>query len=127
MSKLVGKKHSFRLPKLHAIDISLLANQLLQDIVNYSSLLLTIITVLIIDFYDKLHASLQTSHFLSCKCAALGILILSGIVLLPILLPVAITDNNLKISANSSTSNGTFSDLDKLSMGNIKVSTGLCH
>ncbi|KAJ9691099.1 hypothetical protein PVL29_013323 [Vitis rotundifolia] len=54
---------------------------------------------------------------------ALGILVLSGIVLLLVLLPVAATDNNLKLSANSSTSNGTFNDLDKLSMGNVKANS----
>ncbi|KAL9269236.1 CSC1-like protein [Drosera capensis] len=42
----------------------------------------------------------------------LGILVLSGIILLPVLLPVAITDHT--------TSNGTFSDLDKLSMGHVE-------
>ena len=49
----------------------------------------------------------------------LGILVLSGLVLLPVLLPVAATDDNGKSAAT--TSNGTFSDLEKLSMGNVKV------
>uniref|UniRef100_A0A7N0VHY1 CSC1-like protein ERD4 n=1 Tax=Kalanchoe fedtschenkoi TaxID=63787 RepID=A0A7N0VHY1_KALFE len=47
----------------------------------------------------------------------LGILVLAGVLLLPILLPVAATDNGL--SRASTTSNGTFNDLDKLSIGNV--------
>ncbi|XAR72512.1 hypothetical protein NMG60_11019179 [Bertholletia excelsa] len=47
----------------------------------------------------------------------LGILVLSGIVLLPVLMPVAVTDNSAK---TNSTSNGAFNDLDKLSMGHVK-------
>ncbi|GMH24882.1 hypothetical protein Nepgr_026725 [Nepenthes gracilis] len=45
----------------------------------------------------------------------LGILVASSIVLLPTLLPVAITDHRVK--SDNSASNGTFSDLGKLSMG----------
>lgn len=52
---------------------------------------------------------------------ALGILVISGIILLPILLPLSATDHELKLHSKSSTSNGTFSDLDKLSMGNVRV------
>ncbi|GMY38011.1 CSC1-like protein ERD4 [Fagus crenata] len=48
----------------------------------------------------------------------LGILVLSGLVLLPVLLPVAATDDNWKSTAT--TSNGAFSDLEKLYMGNVK-------
>ncbi|KAL9224948.1 hypothetical protein vseg_000924 [Gypsophila vaccaria] len=48
---------------------------------------------------------------------ALTILLVSGIVLLPILLPVAITDHSVK--KNNTTSNGTFSQLDNLSMGHV--------
>ena len=50
----------------------------------------------------------------------LGILVLSGVVLLPVLLPVAATEDGAKTSSKT-TSNGTFSDLDKLSMANIEV------
>ena len=53
--------------------------------------------------------------------SVLGILVLSGILLLPALLPVAATDHNLKLSAQSN-SKGTFTNLDKLAMGNIQVS-----
>ncbi|MQM13916.1 hypothetical protein Taro_046843, partial [Colocasia esculenta] len=49
----------------------------------------------------------------------LGILILSGVVLLPLLLPVARTDNNLKLSSKGKL-NETFNDLDRLSMANVK-------
>lgn len=53
--------------------------------------------------------------------AVLGILVFSGLILLPVLLPVAATDNGVKVNEHASTSNGTFSQLDKLSMGNITV------
>lgn len=47
-----------------------------------------------------------------------SILVLSGILLLPVLMPLAYTDHGaLK---NSTTSNGTFNDLDRLSMGHVK-------
>ncbi|KAE8669770.1 CSC1-like protein ERD4 [Hibiscus syriacus] len=52
--------------------------------------------------------------------AVLGILVLSGIVLLPVLLPVAATDGGLRKNGNTTTSKGTFNDLDKLSMANIE-------
>lgn len=57
---------------------------------------------------------------------ALGILLISGLVLLPILLPVAVTDHGKTGKNSKTTSNGTFSDLDKLSMGNIRVSLNNC-
>ncbi|KAK6150094.1 hypothetical protein DH2020_017619 [Rehmannia glutinosa] len=52
----------------------------------------------------------------------LGILVLAGILLLPVLLPVAATAKAV-IKANNSTSQGTFDDLDKLSMGHIEESS----
>lgn len=58
-----------------------------------------------------------------CFCLVLGILILAGVVLLPVLLPVAATDNGLSMA--STTSNGTFNDLDKLSIGNVTVSNSM--
>lgn len=42
---------------------------------------------------------------------------LSGVILLPVLLPVSATD-----IGSVSTSNGTFNDLDKLSIGHVQVS-----
>ncbi|KAM7500534.1 hypothetical protein LguiA_024948 [Lonicera macranthoides] len=49
----------------------------------------------------------------------LALLVLAGLPLLPILLPVAATDHIAK-TENSTTSNGTFSDLDKLSMAHVR-------
>ncbi|KAG7963347.1 hypothetical protein I3843_09G114200 [Carya illinoinensis] len=46
-----------------------------------------------------------------------GILVSSGVVLLVLLLPVAATDHNVKVST---TSNGTLNEFDKLSIGNVK-------
>lgn len=68
-------------------------------------------------------SGVDSAVYLVFLSTALGILVLSGIVLLLVLLPVAATDDNLKLSANSSTSNGTFNDLDKLSMGNVKANS----
>ncbi|CAL5410186.1 unnamed protein product [Camellia sinensis] len=47
----------------------------------------------------------------------LGILVLSGVVLLRVLLPVSATDNSVK--TNDTISKGAFNDLDKLAMGHI--------
>lgn len=47
----------------------------------------------------------------------LGILVISSFFLLPVLLPVAATDNSLR--AVNSTSAGTFNDLDRLSIGHV--------
>ncbi|XP_023891850.1 CSC1-like protein ERD4 [Quercus suber] len=60
----------------------------------------------------------DTAVYFVFLSTVLGILVLSGLVLLPVLLPVAATDEGVKIA--STTSNGTFSDLDKLAMGNVK-------
>ncbi|KAL3522732.1 hypothetical protein ACH5RR_015566 [Cinchona calisaya] len=47
----------------------------------------------------------------------LAILVLSGLLLLPVLLPVAATDHSV-LSANE-TSQGSFNDLDRLSLGHV--------
>lgn len=60
----------------------------------------------------------DTAVYFVFLSTVLGILVLSGLVLLPVLLPVAATDNGVKTA--STTSNGTFNDLDKLAMGNVK-------
>ncbi|KAK4589079.1 hypothetical protein RGQ29_019903 [Quercus rubra] len=60
----------------------------------------------------------DTAVYFVFLSTVLGILVLSGLVLLPVLLPVAATDVGVKIA--KTTSNGTFSNLDKLSMGNVK-------
>ncbi|EYU19153.1 hypothetical protein ABFS82_13G178300 [Erythranthe guttata] len=55
----------------------------------------------------------------------LGILVISGVILLPVLLPVSATAHTVikaavAAAANSTTSQGSFDDLDKLSMGHIE-------
>ncbi|GMY37715.1 CSC1-like protein ERD4 [Fagus crenata] len=60
----------------------------------------------------------DTAVYFVFLSTVLGILVLSGLVLLPVLLPVAATDDNWKSTAT--TSNGAFSDLEKLYMGNVK-------
>lgn len=48
---------------------------------------------------------------------------LSAVILLPVLIPVAVTDDGIKNAAKNSTlSAGTFSELDNLSIGNVNVS-----
>ena len=54
-----------------------------------------------------------------CNLTALGILVLSGLILLPVLLPVAATDSNVKTQKTNG--NQTFSEIDNLLMGNVKV------
>lgn len=66
-------------------------------------------------------SGVDTSVYFVFLTTVLGILALSGLILLPVLLPVAMTDNNASSNTNATTSNGTFSDLDKLSMGNVKA------
>ncbi|KAI6703400.1 hypothetical protein NL676_012536 [Syzygium grande] len=69
---------------------------------------------------DVIAASgVDTAVYFVFLSTVLGILALSGIVLLPVLLPVAATVKTSHKSLNT-TSNGTFSDLDKLSMGNVE-------
>ncbi|KAL8470693.1 hypothetical protein ACS0TY_033314 [Phlomoides rotata] len=54
-----------------------------------------------------------------------GILVFSGLILLPVLLPVAATAHTV-MKAIDTTSNGTLNDLDKLSIGHIEVE-GIFH
>ncbi|KAF8030753.1 hypothetical protein BT93_D0056 [Corymbia citriodora subsp. variegata] len=63
-------------------------------------------------------SGVDTAVYFVFLSTVLGILVLSGIVLLPVLLPVAATAKTPTTSSNT-TSNGTFSDLDKLAMGNV--------
>ncbi|KAJ4844207.1 CSC1-like protein erd4 [Turnera subulata] len=64
-------------------------------------------------------SGVDTAVYFVFLSTVLGILVLSGLVLLPVLLPVAATDNSVKMSqANDNTT--TFSELDKLAMGNVK-------
>lgn len=65
-------------------------------------------------------SGVDTAVYFVFLSTVLGILVLSSLILLPVLLPVAATDTG-GIKLNSTTSNVTFSDLDKLSMGNVKA------
>lgn len=60
----------------------------------------------------------------SVSVPVFGILVLSALVLLPVLLPVAATDKG--VMRTNTTSNGTFGDLDRLSMGHVQVSRSTC-
>ncbi|KAL5773956.1 hypothetical protein ACOSP7_011513 [Xanthoceras sorbifolium] len=65
-------------------------------------------------------SGLDTAVYFVFLSTVLGILVLSGIILLPVLLPVAATDDNIKSSSSkNSTSKGTFNHFDKLSIGNV--------
>ncbi|KAK9267613.1 hypothetical protein L1049_010044 [Liquidambar formosana] len=64
-------------------------------------------------------SGVDTAVYFVFLSTALGILVFSGVALLPILLPVAATDDSV-MSVGSTTSNGSFHDLDKLSMGNVR-------
>ncbi|KAG1348174.1 putative CSC1-like protein ERD4 [Cocos nucifera] len=63
-------------------------------------------------------AGVDAAVYLVFLSSVLGILVLSGIVLLPVLIPVAGTDHN--VNAHAENSNGTFNNLDKISMGNVQ-------
>ncbi|KAL9673683.1 hypothetical protein QQ045_029944 [Rhodiola kirilowii] len=62
-------------------------------------------------------SGVDTAVYFVFLTTVLGILTLAGVLLLPILLPLAATDNGLNKA--STTSNGTFNDLDKSSIGNV--------
>ncbi|KAK3432734.1 hypothetical protein EUGRSUZ_D00260 [Eucalyptus grandis] len=63
-------------------------------------------------------SGVDTAVYFVFLSTVLGILVLSGIVLLPVLLPVAATEKTPNTSSDI-TSNGIFSDLEKLSMRNV--------
>ncbi|XP_043688546.1 CSC1-like protein ERD4 [Telopea speciosissima] len=63
-------------------------------------------------------SGVDTAVYFVFLTSALAILVLSGLMLLPLLLPVAATEH-VKATTDT-TSNGTFNNLDKLSMGNIE-------
>ncbi|MBA0694581.1 hypothetical protein Goari_004863 [Gossypium aridum] len=65
-------------------------------------------------------SGIDTAVYFVFLGTVLGILVLSGVVLLLVLLPTASTDDEVKKNAKSTTSKGTFNDLDKLSMANIE-------
>ena len=55
--------------------------------------------------------------------AVLGILVISGLVLLPALLPVAVTDHGLQHLPPEIAKSKNYTDLDKLFMGNVDVNS----
>ncbi|CAK7350162.1 unnamed protein product [Dovyalis caffra] len=61
-------------------------------------------------------SGVDTAVYFVFLSTVLGILVLSGLILLPVLLPIAATDVKLQTTK----SNQTFSELEKLSMANIK-------
>lgn len=63
-------------------------------------------------------SGIDTAVYFVFLSTVLGILVLSGLVLLPILLPIAGTGKGVR--STNTTSAGTFNDLDKLSMGHIR-------
>ncbi|KAG2290987.1 hypothetical protein Bca4012_006926 [Brassica carinata] len=66
-------------------------------------------------------SGVDTAVYFVFLSTVLGIFALSALLLLPTLLPISATDNSLKNSrsATDTTSNGTFSQIDNLSMANI--------
>ncbi|ERM99166.1 hypothetical protein AMTRI_Chr02g212240 [Amborella trichopoda] len=64
-------------------------------------------------------AGVDTAVYFVFLRTVLGILVISGILLLPILLPVAVTDINTTLTKETN-SNGTFNNLDKLAIGNVQ-------
>ncbi|VVA93071.1 unnamed protein product [Arabis nemorensis] len=67
-------------------------------------------------------SGVDTAVYFVFLSTVLGIFALSGVLLLPTLLPLAATDHNIKTNARNATdttSKGTFSQLDNLSMANI--------
>lgn len=63
-------------------------------------------------------AGVDTAVYLLFLSTVLGILILSGLVLVPILIPLSATDHGL-MQESSKTGTSNYTSLDKLAMGNI--------
>ncbi|XP_057428777.1 CSC1-like protein ERD4 [Lotus japonicus] len=63
-------------------------------------------------------SGVDTAVYFVFLSTVLGILVICGVVLLPVLLPVAVTDDGGK---SQTTSKGTFGELDNLSMANIRA------
>ncbi|WOL07883.1 hypothetical protein Cni_G16632 [Canna indica] len=64
-------------------------------------------------------AGVDAAVYLLFLSSVLAILVLAGIVLLPVLLPLAATDQG-PTNATDTNSNGTFNNLDKLAMGHVR-------
>ncbi|XP_043808568.1 CSC1-like protein ERD4 isoform X2 [Manihot esculenta] len=63
-------------------------------------------------------SGVDTAVYFVFLSTVLSILVLYGIILLPVLLPLAATEKRVYVT--NSTSEGTFNELDKLSMGHVK-------
>ncbi|KAH6790183.1 Early-responsive to dehydration stress protein [Perilla frutescens var. frutescens] len=63
-------------------------------------------------------SGVDTAVYFVYLTTVVGILVLSGVILLPVLLPIAYTAPTV-MKANETTSEGTFNELDKLSMGHV--------
>ncbi|PIN03087.1 hypothetical protein CDL12_24399 [Handroanthus impetiginosus] len=64
-------------------------------------------------------SGVDTAVYFVFLTTVLGLFVLGGLVLLPVLLPVSATAR-FRIKVNETTSEGTFNDLDKLSMAHIE-------
>ncbi|KAL3616858.1 CSC1-like protein erd4 [Castilleja foliolosa] len=64
-------------------------------------------------------SGVDTAVYFVFLTTVLGIFVLSGLILLPVLLPVAGTAHGV-MKTNDTTSEGAFDDLDKLSMGHVE-------
>ncbi|KAJ4758943.1 ERD (early-responsive to dehydration stress) family protein [Rhynchospora pubera] len=70
---------------------------------------------------DVIAASgVDAAVYLVFLSTVLGILVFSGVLLLPALLPVAGTDDALKLANQNSKTAGNYSELEKLAMGNVQ-------
>ncbi|KAJ3669991.1 hypothetical protein LUZ60_010315 [Juncus effusus] len=65
-------------------------------------------------------AGVDAAVYLIFLSTVLGILAFSGILLLPSLLPVSATDDNLKLLIRQNKTTGNFTDIEVLAMGNVK-------
>lgn len=66
-------------------------------------------------------SGVDTAVYFVYLTTVLTILVVSGIVLLPMLLPVSVTDHSVRLT--NTTSTGTFNQLDQLSMGHVGQSS----
>ncbi|ONK67325.1 uncharacterized protein A4U43_C06F18980 [Asparagus officinalis] len=66
-------------------------------------------------------AGVDTAVYLLFLSSVLAILVLSGLILLPVLLPLAGTDHGLLQAVKNADTSGNFTRIDKLAMGNIQA------
>ncbi|XP_020268983.1 CSC1-like protein ERD4 [Asparagus officinalis] len=70
-------------------------------------------------------AGVDTAVYLLFLSSVLAILVLSGLILLPVLLPLAGTDHGLLQAVKNADTSGNFTRIDKLAMGNIQKLSGI--